>query len=85
MTRKEFFLSTFRVYPEWDSDTKAESLEILIGEYARWQKRYTFGESYNIEDRIEDIKWMIEADLILYQDKEEYEICTILRDALEQL
>jgi len=85
MTRKELFLSTFKGYPSYDSATKALSLETLIAQYARWQKRYSVEEYYSVEDKIEEIKWMVEADLITYEEQEEYEICTILRDVLEIL
>lgn len=85
MTRKDLYLSTFKGYPEWDEETKAQSIEAVISTYAHWLAKYSPAETYSLEERIDDIRFMLEMDLIEYQDKEEYEICSILRDTLDVL
>ena len=86
MTRKELYLSTFRGYPEWDDETKAQSMESVISTYAHWLARYSPNdEHYPVEERIDDIRFMIEMDLQDYLEKEEYEICTLFRDTLDIL
>ena len=85
MTRKDLYLSTFKGYPEWDADTQAESIEALIATYSHWLAKYSPAQTYSLEERIDDIRFMIEIDLIEYEQKEQYEICSILRDSLELL
>lgn len=74
------FMNQFRGYLEWDNDLKAQALELVLKAYIQ-----DYGLITDATEFIETVEQFIMEDIEDYLEREEYEICTLLRDLLEYL
>ena len=80
MKDNHLYMSTFIDYPNWDTKTKGYALEILLEKYIG---NYTL--IVDVNQFVDELRLDIEKDIEYFESKEEYEICTILRDLKKAL
>ncbi len=74
------FMKTFRGYSEWDKETKEHALEILLKRYIEEYDEVIVPLNFAISTYEE-----IELDLKFYEQREEYEICVILKELQDHI
>ena len=63
------FMASFRGYPNWDEDTQDQALLMVYGFYV---------DNYGDDNLIE----YLEEDLAIYEIRQEFEICIILKELI---
>ena len=73
------YMISFRGYPSWDIKTKNQALEKVL--HDRIETLIT----YEYEDAIDILVADIKESLEYYEEHEEFEICVLLKDLLDNL
>ena len=74
------FMDQFNGYPNWEQDQKDYALEVVLKGYMS-----DYGVISNTNKFLEAVKEDIEWDIAYFLEREQYEICTLLRDLNEHL
>ena len=68
-------MNQFEGYLEWDQEKKEHAIEVILKAYIT-----DYGIITDATEFIEYVKEDIEFDIAYYLEREQYELCTILRD-----